>query len=480
MSRANRRGGRPGTTARKFFSTPDEDGDCVCLVVDADGSSCEKKLSGRFGGNLKTHLQKAHPDIFQEVVEDDSSSAAGSTDSGSLSQSKLWSFVKKTTKYKPGGREDVEKTEGLALLLGGTNIPKSIVENSLFKLYSSRMDPQYEVPSRAKITRKICHLRLDLDRRMKLALSRASRIAIAVDLWTKKDMTPFIGITAHFYDPGAKRRLNCTLAVKPFPHPHTAELIYDKVNEILAYWEIDFDKVFRVLTDNASNMIKAFRSLDEERIDFGGDDDDSSGDEIIEEDTANEVWFADPNLEESMDNETLEQFISKFDSLQDEQSTYWNRRHLRCIVHSIQLTVQKFVKAVNSRTDLIRKALDIIRRFSMSSKATGRLKELSSGRILRRYCKTRWSSMYNAISRLATLQENVSIVCQEQSFDGLLPSQWKQLSQLCDILEPFAQSTLELQAYKKSTLGLVLPYIEELRIHVKKVILLICTYSVAV
>lgn len=63
----------------------------------------------------------------------------------------------------------------------------------------------------------------------------------------------FIGIMAHFF--ADHKRHNATIAVCP----HTAENILSMVKSILAEWNIPTKKLGNIVTDNGSNMVKAFK-----------------------------------------------------------------------------------------------------------------------------------------------------------------------------------------------------------------------------
>lgn len=70
----------------------------------------------------------------------------------------------------------------------------------------------------------------------------------------------YLGVTAHFFSTKDHKRHNVTLAARHFPSPHTASQIADLVQEILAEWNIPQSKIHRVLTDNGSNMVAAFKT----------------------------------------------------------------------------------------------------------------------------------------------------------------------------------------------------------------------------
>jgi len=50
------------------------------------------------------------------------------------------------------------------------------------------------------------------------------------------------------------------IAVHRFESPHTVERVSKLVDEIVGEWHIPYHKIFRILTDNGSNMVAAFKA----------------------------------------------------------------------------------------------------------------------------------------------------------------------------------------------------------------------------
>ena len=114
----------------------------------------------------------------------------------------------------------------------------------------------------------IINSQLELERREKeeerkcvcvcVKLALAPKIHFCCDIWTKKGMTEsFLGIVAHFF--AKDRKHTATLAVRNVIGPHTGCNIISIFKSVLEEWKIDKECVGKVLTDNGSNMLKAFR-----------------------------------------------------------------------------------------------------------------------------------------------------------------------------------------------------------------------------
>ena len=126
-------------------------------------------------------------------------------------------------------------------------------------------------------------------------LSDARKVNICTDVWTKKGMmSSYLGVTAHFFTHRDHRWHNVTIAVRRIPSPHTGEHIREIIDEVLAEWELPTNKIAAILTDNGSNMLKAFctqcedlQAQDENDTEaeerFHLDESDESGDESSDE-----------------------------------------------------------------------------------------------------------------------------------------------------------------------------------------------------
>ena len=119
-----------------------------------------------------------------------------------------------------------------------------------------QLDPRYVVPSRKQLsTRLLGNMAATTRQRVMDKLGQAQSVCLTIDLWSNRQMRGFIGITGHFI-------LNWTmesvmLACKRFTGRHTAENIRQQYEETVASFDIA-EKITNIVTDNASNMTKAF------------------------------------------------------------------------------------------------------------------------------------------------------------------------------------------------------------------------------
>ena len=85
---------------------------------------------------------------------------------------------------------------------------------------------------------------------------------MTVDIWTDRRMYSYLACTGHYFS-GSKPR-NFLLAFRPVKGSHTGQLIADELNNNIEQNQIR-TKLGCVVTDNASNMKKAFDVLSELR-----------------------------------------------------------------------------------------------------------------------------------------------------------------------------------------------------------------------
>lgn len=68
-----------------------------------------------------------------------------------------------------------------------------------------------------------------------------------------------MAVNCYFYDEKQEKKNVLILALKLFPHPHDAENIKKCLQKVIQEYEIDYKKIFKTITYNGSNMVKAFK-----------------------------------------------------------------------------------------------------------------------------------------------------------------------------------------------------------------------------
>lgn len=235
--------------------------------------------------------------------------------------------------------------------------------------------------------------------------------------------------------------------------------------DILDSWKIGVSKVMKAVTDNASNMISAFRN---------GNENEEIEDEMVldqsDEESSEDIENSGSEDGDDVASSNMERIDNEFDLVQEEHRSTWMSRHVRCMVHSLQLVIRKIEKEERkSSRSVIRAAVRLINSFRKSAALTTQLRETSNGRVLRGHNLTRWSSLYRAIERLSQLEKETKEVCANNRIDGLLESQWATLNQIRQLLEPFADHTLSSESNSSVTISMVIPAIKDLKCHLERV-----------
>lgn len=263
---------------------------------------------------------------------------------------------------------------------------------------------------------------------MKALLGSSERISFCADIWTKPGMTAaFLGVIEHFYSRLDWKRHQITVAVQRFPSPHTGENVANKMYTIITLSSC----VFRVITDNGSNMVAAFKETNEEGDKLDDDIvaytiDDSDDDEAEDTDVEGEDGDNLDDIEDSQSSMSSEKQIAEYEQLERQHNaafTGW--KQISSFVHMLQLVVKLFETNPSFKVSL-GKAKAMVKKFNKSCKATEKLIE-KAGKKLVNDCPTRWDSTFLMISRLLDVKAHVNKVIDELGWENISTAQWKNL-----------------------------------------------------
>jgi len=281
-------------------------------------------------------------------------------------------------------------------------------------------------------------------------LKLARRVVIGMDCWSKKSLTAsFLAISASFYHPSRHIPIHVLLNLHQIEHPHTGEMLADKLVETLEYWEIGRAKIMMVVTDNGSNMLKAVKVASDMKQTEQELQDSEEGDETQEE-------------EDEEDEETDEEEEMLGEPLDDSDTL--NLHRFPCLAHTLQLVVKELSKN-QAYCSLISKVKQLVKSLRMSSVAQEKLTALC-GKVPVKDCSTRWNSVLLMIQRLVEIRPHLEEVLKELKHDSLSNTEWSRLCDLQSLLTPFKEQTDSLQTDTLS-LSSVIPALLELSLHLQ-------------
>ncbi len=125
-----------------------------------------------------------------------------------------------------------------------------------FRELLQKAQPCFTIPSHKHLCSKLIPERCTtIKDHIKAKLQKTSAVYLTMDLWSSRDMRSFMGITGHFIIDYTLESvmLGCT----GFFGSHTGEAVHASYDETVTEFEIA-NQVKCVITDGASNMVKAF------------------------------------------------------------------------------------------------------------------------------------------------------------------------------------------------------------------------------
>ena len=237
------------------------------------------------------------------------------------------------------------------------------------------------------------------------------------------------------------------------------EAICDLTYQLISEWSIPLSKVQYVITDNGSNMVKAFKLAQVTAMTKDKDHEEQSDDEVEFEDNDLEEEEQDPSG--VIDNEIAE--FEREEACHSEVFTNKGLKRLSCFSHTLQLVVTAFNKDDSAKA-LLSKAYKVVSSVSKSGKATEAL-VATAGKKLVSHSMTRWTSAYLVVERLLEVMEPLGLVLLQNNMTMLQPEEWEALGHVKTLLSKFATYTNVAGGEQYATLSLIVPYYVELRHH---------------
>jgi len=259
---------------------------------------------------------------------------------------------------------------------------------------------------------------------MREALSKVSSVCETIDLWTNRQMRSYLGITGQYVQ--EYKLVSAMFACKRFKGRHTAESIYSNYVDVLKTFNIT-NKVSYIISDNASNMTKAFT--------LPGFQEPTVADTDTDYDSDSDITSDDAALEPSED---------MFDFLPE---------HQPCFAHTLQLCVKDGMNDAGTLRKVIARASSIVTHVRKSTHATDLLE---NDKRLQAANKTRWNSEVKMLKSVLNIPKEKLDQLDTQK---LSHHERTLLSDLVDILSPFQEATDYAQTQNAASAGYIIPCI---------------------
>ncbi|CAF3273968.1 unnamed protein product [Rotaria socialis] len=408
-----------------------------------------KDLHGIYSNFLK-HLKRKHPSEYQHSFshhsEDDSTEETDIGDDPQLSNDSTLATSKQH-------RINLSIAKNLIIKC---NLPLSIIENSAFREFLKECYPKWQPISAKNL--KVNIISSFKNRTHQLicdTLKSLSDLTVTIDAWSDRRGRGFLGITCHFIDEKMVPQAFLIDFVR-MKSPHTSDTIQRLTENVLDRFNIK-DKVYRIITDNASSMIKAYK--------FGLNIDE---DHVIHDSQHDKSIF---NEESECNNYDQDFDLSKFQIVSDLQTIVVHHNkdvqsiRMSCFAHTLQLTIRDGLYKNLCVSKVFEKCQTLARFAHKSSKIADLLDQIN--RHIERPNITRWNSDLMLIKSILSINRN-----DVQTISNLIDStiefsnnDFKIMEEIVDILEPFYQISLKCQADKVVTISLVVPSIVHLICH---------------
>ncbi len=269
---------------------------------------------------------------------------------------------------------------------------------------------------------------------IKSSLADQNFVSVTADIWSDRTLRSYLGVTAHACNSTANENTlkSFLLDCRRFKGRHSADNIVAAFDEILEEYNIN-DKVEFIITDNASNMKKAFKFV----------------------------------MDHSDDSEDEEDMVGEGEPL-DRNFTLGSRQRLSCFAHSLQLVVGDGLKEVKCLSQAISKVSKLANLLHSSTVFKDKFEAVfGNGKGIPVATVTRWNSTFKQTHAITELDHTTLTEMCSPDFKNVVITtrEWAQLRELCLILGPFAEATELTEGEKIVTISMVVPTVLDLNTH---------------
>ena len=243
---------------------------------------------------------------------------------------------------------------------------------------------------------------------------------------------------------------------------HTASSLLQTYEDAISMFDIE-KKLVRLITDNASNNVKAFQNLIIPGFEsyFTCDDDGEEGESDIDPDGFFDDDESDYDGSVTMDDGSnlSESIKTSFDNITSCNESL----RIPCFAHTIQLVVRDGLKEASSLKPALVKVSKIAKLSRTSTTFAEKLEKI--GKSIPAANKTRWNSQFDTVEktlRVSSTELNEMLVTVKRKDLCLLTKDYQMLNEFLSLLALFAEATTIIQSEHTSSISLVGPTISSI------------------
>lgn len=214
---------------------------------------CQKNYKDRNGSysNFIKHLKRIHPLEYER--NSSSNGAYLSEEANDVIDDRVATDI---ASVKNKQNEFILSiTKNLIIKCG---LPLNIVEYASFRDFLKDCHLKFEPVSSRKLKNvAIPSLKNNVLKKIHEALNSASDLTLTIDVWSDRRCRSYLGVTCHFIDEKMTPQA-ILIDFTRFKSPHTGENILHLTEDVLNRFDLK-EKVFKIITDNASSMVKAYK-----------------------------------------------------------------------------------------------------------------------------------------------------------------------------------------------------------------------------
>ncbi|XP_057339703.1 uncharacterized protein LOC130677118 [Microplitis mediator] len=400
--------------------------------------------------NYTKHIKRCHPNDYNKYVD--------YKNEKKRKNSELTASENTTTKNVQTRFEN-----NVASLFLATSAPFSLVEQSefrnIFKDLPLKKGIELKPISRRTVCRRVDQVYDHNKNMIKNIIKNHDYVSTSVDIWSNSSYR-FIGLCVNWIDVKTFQPCVAALACSRLQGTHSFDRIAQKIREIHDDYGISRSKIVATVTDNAKNLIKAFKEHGVGYPEITESEETSN----IEESSEDEYDSSDSNLS------TLENSVEsdQCEPIEADDLHKFLPNHFRCASHTLNLlATTDVINSIKNVKKLHAMHNETIKRCNAFWKLMGTPKQKEkvidiAGCAFRRPTVVRWNSLYDSLTQIVAMKTKVVEVIEKLEIDmSLREVDFQYIEEYLICLKPVADTLDKLQG--NVTYGYLLPSLISLR-----------------